>query len=227
MHLVWGALPDYIGDVVFLEDDVLPSPDFFTALDFSSAVKQQNRMFQLIAMGGWGGENQIDADAHTFTMKASSSFPTMGYAFDRMLWDEIARVEESVLADHKSDWAESVTSILCQQATKRNFPAELSSFHRSGHIKIIQPTLSRVWHIGVLSQVGNAHETSNYRWPAQPTWQSMVLMQNTTSGVLLPGMHDIFGFKSDTWQSVTDNAAVLFPVSARHTVVQSKRHTLY
>ena len=219
MHFVWGSLALYDGDVVFLEDDVVPSPDFFHALDFATTTKNAHHLFQIVAMGGWGGENQVAADARTFTMKASSSFPTMGYAFDRMLWREIAGVEREVLQDAvHTDWAESLGKALCTRAIARLFPLELASFHQLGHIKIIQPTLSRVWHIGTQSQVGSVHQTGGYRWPDRAPWERARarFLTNASEGVLLPGMRDVLGFQSNVWHLLGDDSHKLFPVEERH-----------
>jgi hypothetical protein len=233
MHAVWDSwqLRDYNGDIVFLEDDVVPSPDFFFALEFACAAKAKRaNLFQLVAMGGWGGENQFNPDARTFTMKASASFPTMGYAFDRGLWREIDRVRHDVLHDwEKTDWAESLGKVLCKHAIDRHFPVELASFHRCGHLKVIQPTLSRVWHVGVVSQVGSVHESSGYKWPVRPAWDLVLLrgegggalMRNSSDGVVLTGMRDVFGFESPDWSMAVPHASTLFPASSRHDIVSS------
>jgi hypothetical protein len=172
MHALWDSplLKEYDGNVVFLEDDVVPSPDFFVALDFACHSRSKTSIIQVVSMGGWGGKNQVNAEPNTFTMKVSSAFPTMGYAFDRGLWREIAALEPTVLSDWvKTDWAESLALALCNQAISRHYPVELVSFHRCNHIHIIQPTLSRVWHIGVFSQVGSHHESNAYQWPTHPS----------------------------------------------------------
>ena len=220
MHSVWESplLKSYHGDVVFMEDDVIPSPDFFVALNFACQCKSKSSIIQVIAMGGWGGENQINAEPNTFTMKVSSSFPTMGYAFNRALWKEIAALERTVLSDWvKTDWAESVAEALCNQAIASHFPIELISFHRCNHVHIIQPTLSRVWHIGVLSQVGSQHESNAYKWPSSPSWELVnTLMQKPSDGVLLTGMHDVFGFRNNEWKNQLDSSSVKFPLQYRH-----------
>ncbi len=228
LRAVWEShyLLNYSGNIVFLEDDVVPAPDFFHALDFACGVKDSRKnMFQLVAMGGWGGENQINADPKTFAMKLSAAFPTMGYAFDRALWVELLRVRESFLRNvDNTDWAECVARELCIKAKIRNFPVELSSFHRCGHIHVIQPTLSRVWHVGRTSQVGSVHESSYYQWPTVPVWDAFMGMNSSLLGdpaeaVLLPGMRDTFGFESSEWKIQMEHASNSFPTHQRHAVV--------
>jgi hypothetical protein len=222
MESVWNSphLADYHGDIVFLEDDVVPAPDFFHALDFACAAKRARRnIIQLAAMGGWGGENQAGADAKTFTMKVAQAFPTMGYVFDRALWTEILRLKDMVLQDRaNTDWAESLSHALCTQARVLHYPAELASFHRCGHVQLIQPTLSRVWHIGVRSQVGSQHESSVYKWPTIPSWArpGYSRMMNASDATVLHGMRDVYGFESREWSMAVSNADTLFPPSMRH-----------
>jgi hypothetical protein len=222
MESVWNSphLADYHGDIVFLEDDVVPAPDFFHALDFACAAKRARRnVIQLAAMGGWGGENQAGADSKTFTMKVAQAFPTMGYVFDRALWTEILRLKDMVLQDRaNTDWAESLSQALCTQARALHYPAELASFHRCGHVQLIQPTLSRVWHIGVRSQVGSLHESSVYKWPTIPSWArpGYSRMLNASDATVLHGMRDVYGFESREWSMAVSNAETLFPPSMRH-----------
>jgi hypothetical protein len=225
MHRVWDSdlLSNYSGDVVFLEDDVVPSSDFFVALEFTSNIKRQLALFQLIAMGGWGGENQVDASARTFTLKASKSFPTMGYAFNRSLWAEIEKVEYSMLADSAClDWAECLSNKLWTQAEALWFPLELVSFHQAGFVKLIQPTLSRVLHIGSVSQVGSRHQGDSYRWPTRPSWElAGTLLRNHSEAILVSGMRDVFGFPSPDWRAVAHGSDHKFPPPQRHDLVSS------
>jgi hypothetical protein len=156
MHNVWDLLSDYDGDIVFLEDDILISPDFFTALDAAVRFKKQsNGIAQVLAMGGWGGEHQIDSDPSTFTLKLSHAFPTMGYAFNRLLWNQIQKIEDAAKNDDSlPDWSMCIAKHLWQRAVEKDFPLELVGFHQRNGIKVIQPTVSRVWHMGAFeSQV--------------------------------------------------------------------------
>ena len=227
MHAVWESqsLQSYSDDIVFLEDDVVPSPDFFIALEFASAFKRKSNNFQVIAMGGWGGENQVNANATTFTMKSAVAFPTMGYAFNRALWNEIMKVENIVTLDVlRTDWAESLAAALWARAYDQFFPLNLLSFHRHGQIKLLQPTLSRVWHIGVFSQVGSVHQTSSYKWPSRPSWELIGennLLKDSAGGMVLKGMHDVFGFETIHWEAFVDRSGVTFPLDKRHSIFKA------
>jgi hypothetical protein len=224
MHSVWDSeeLVGYTGSVVFLEDDVVPSPDFFTALEFGVSSRRRLPLVQVTSMGGWGGENQINANASTFTVKICASFPTMGYAFDASLWAEIHAVEEVMLSNALCvDWAECLSSVLHDRAEELMFPASLGSFHQRGAVKVIQPTLSRTWHIGVTSQVGSVHNTGGYKWPDTPSWERVGggLMSRPDDGVLLPQMRDVFGFPSRHWQPLSEIGNSGFPPHKRHDIV--------
>ena len=74
-----GALdPDYQGDVLFLEDDLVVSPDFFWMYDSLSRAKREGRGRDealFVGSGGWGGENTIGAEFDTFMQKRSANTP--------------------------------------------------------------------------------------------------------------------------------------------------------
>ena len=44
------------------------------------------------ALGAWGGENLAPANSRDFKLKTMNSFPTMGYAFNRTMWNTIVRL---------------------------------------------------------------------------------------------------------------------------------------
>eukprot|EP01043_Picozoa_sp_COSAG02_P109927 COSAG02_NODE_46037_length_352_cov_0.802372_1_plen_117_part_11 len=99
MTKVWEILRGYDGDAVFLEDDLLVSPDFFAAVGAASKIKQANDM-AVFAMGGWSGQNiGSDGSLHNtrmFMRKTWSAFPTMGYGFNRSLWHRISEVRDEI-----------------------------------------------------------------------------------------------------------------------------------
>ena len=81
MSQVWRerAGHGYDGDVLFLEDDLHVSPDFYAAAEAASRLKRTTNS-AVFAMGGWAGMNLLeDPDPHDFVLKTWSAFPTMGY----------------------------------------------------------------------------------------------------------------------------------------------------
>ena len=98
----YPLLHGYNGDIIFLEDDLIVSKDALTVLDFLSGCKnghvthikntKQDHYTHIhhthfISLGGWGGENQINADPTLFTIKSHKYVPTMGYGFNRTLYN--------------------------------------------------------------------------------------------------------------------------------------------
>ena len=77
MAKAFSVLRGYDGDAVFLEDDLRVSPDFFSALEAASQIKQANDV-AVFAMGGWAGQN-IGSVHHPerFVLKTWSAFPVV------------------------------------------------------------------------------------------------------------------------------------------------------
>lgn len=147
---VWSspALRNYSGDILFLDEDVVPSPDLMQAATFGIKAKSESGIAQVVALGGWGGENQVNAEIHTFTLKMSEGFPMGACAFNRELWTEIQALEPWMLEENSGDWPTRLGRALSDRARKSSFPPKLRAFHQSGRIKVIQPTLSRLWYVG-------------------------------------------------------------------------------
>ena len=161
MQRVWRLLEPYDGDVLFLEDDLLVAPDFFQVLKEVSNFKRAVNGTQVFAMGGWGGENMFGADPAVFLRRTSRAFPTMGYGFNRSLWRRIEQVAPEILEGRgahgvvplEHDWSDAVAQALTREY-KRTHDRELSSFAIGWETEVIQPTLSRVWHVGHQSTIG-------------------------------------------------------------------------
>lgn len=155
MQRVWKLLEPYNGDVIFLEDDLLVSPDFFQTLDKVSRVKRSANGTAAFAMGGWGGENMLNAEPAGILRRASTAFPTMGYGFNRSLWQRIEENLERVLRGMPNfqDWSDAVGRALTEEYARTN-DSTLASFAIKYETDVIQPTLSRVWHVGRKSSIG-------------------------------------------------------------------------
>lgn len=196
---VWEQLPGYDGDVLFLEDDVVPSLDIFVAFEFASHVKGQSHMAQTIAMGGWAGENFVNADPLTFIEKTTQNFPTCAFGFNRTLWDQIRQVWEKVVDDTRAqnDWCGVLMLVLWERAKEVN-GAGLPGFTFRNSVRAIAPTLSRYWHIGAASSVGVKSAMKNVQ--KEPTWLNQRLLRPTSSAgasetpQLLPHVRDWLGF---------------------------------
>ena len=244
MEYVWDdLLSNYDGDVLFLEDDVVPSPDFYmltkklsrlkrkaysncvlhnTYINASSQ-KKSDPVPQVFSLGGWGGENTILAQPTTVLQKTSENFPTMGYGFGRSMWKYIRQLSDKFLKNRHNDWAVAVAECLWQFPKNLSVKqCELSGFLKTSQIETYQPSLSRVWHIGRNSTVGSSHST---HVQARPPWSDQRLLgkENITENITVAiGRHDWFGFPCNYMGR--DPAICVgqfsghFPFSKRHSV---------
>ena len=66
-----GLLSGYKNDVLFLEEDGVLSPDFVKVMWYVSEVKRRNAHIIQFALGGWSGENMINAHPDTFVVRTA------------------------------------------------------------------------------------------------------------------------------------------------------------
>lgn len=211
MTKVWEILRGYDGDAVFLEDDLLVSPDFFAAVGAASKIKQANDM-AVFAMGGWSGQSiGSDGSLHNprmFMRKTWSAFPTMGYGFNRSLWHRISEVRDEITkstgldclpkqhfcAHNLDDWSFAVSRGL-RLSYNRTHDPYLRSFEVFKEVQLVQPPVSRVWHIGANSSISE-DDTQKVGWEVSklPPWVGHVNDSNHKLALsLIPGNFDYDG----------------------------------
>ena len=191
MIKVWETLHGYNGDAVFLEDDLLVSPDFFAAVGAASEIKQTNDL-AVFSMGGWAGQNiGSDPSLHNprqFMRKTWSAFPTMGYGFNRSLWHRISEVRDEITnstgldclplqkfcAHNLDDWSFAVSRSL-RLSYNRTHDPYLRNFEVFKEVQLVQPPVSRVWHIGANSSIAE-DDTQKVGWKVSelPPWVGLV-----------------------------------------------------
>lgn len=80
----------YSGDVIILEDDCVPSPDFIEVAWALHHLKSQRHDSVVAALAGWGGEQLLNANPHTFVVQLQRDvFPNMGYIVNKSLTDYV------------------------------------------------------------------------------------------------------------------------------------------
>lgn len=205
---VWEVLRGYEGDAVFLEDDLVVSPDFFAAMSAASKIKQSSNM-AVFAMGGWAGENTgLKRSPEEFIRKTWSAFPTMGYGFNRSLWRQISAVKEEITNSSGydclpeqvycmhdlNDWSFAVSHSLRLRYDHTHEPG-LKSFQVFKEIQLIQPLGSRVWHIGANSSIAeDATQKSGWTVSARPPWAGYLnFSRQQLTYSLRPGRFDYDG----------------------------------
>lgn len=212
MSKVWQALDGYEGDVVFLEDDLLVSPDFFAAAGAASEIKQTSGM-AIFALGGWAGQNTgspAGRRPEQFVRKTWSAFPTMGYGFNRSLWDRVSAASDEItnssgmdcLPQQKhcmhnlDDWSFAVSRNL-RLRYNRTLDPYLRNFQVFKEVQLVQPLVSRVWHIGARSSIReDVSQKAGWEISAQPPWSGHVNHSNIRLHyTLLGGKFDFDGRK--------------------------------
>lgn len=209
MAKVWETLHGYDGDVIFLEDDLLVSPDFFTAVDAASEVKQSSNT-AVFALGGWAGQNAGSASRRPeqFMRKTWSAFPTMGYGFNRSLWRRISTARGEIInssgldcaqqqnycAHNLDDWSFAVSRSLRLRYGRTKDPY-LRNFQTFKEVQLVQPPVSRVWHIGKDSSIAeDVSQKSGWDVSSVPPWVGYVNHSNhSITHTLLPGYFDYDG----------------------------------
>ena len=168
------SLKDYNGDILFLEDDAIVSPDVFACLNFMSQVKAlgtqgsggtKGRPIEspyAIGLGGWNAENMWGPHPLDFRVLVSIGLPTLGYAHNRSLYEDLilhAKPPDSKPRQVDNDWTSAILQLVERNPDSKHAGADDGGHdHPSyGHVPILRPTLSRVWHIGSQSSVGNSH----------------------------------------------------------------------
>ena len=165
----YPLLHGYNGDIIFLEDDLIVSKDALTVLDFLSGCKnghvthikntKQDHYTHIhhthfISLGGWGGENFVNAHPTLFTIKSTKYVPTMGYGFNRTLYNMMKsngifiKMISQKSNNYMADWSISLTEQLYH-----------TIFMTRPIVLTLAPTLSRINHFATESLVGNSHHS--------------------------------------------------------------------
>ena len=104
---------------------------------YASEVKRRNADVIQFALGGWSGENMINAHPDTFVVRTARDLRGIAYGLNQSTWRYFKTLETEYYADKQNDWCESMGLVLGKASNNTGF-------------KIVVPTLSRIWHIGEL-----------------------------------------------------------------------------
>ena len=181
-------------DVLFLEDDVVLSPDALTVACVLFDAKRNDPDVHGIALGGWSGEHLINAQPDTLAVRLAFNFQGMAYGIDRRLFAFLQKRRQLVLlnetlskqaAIHK-DWTTAIPMYLgLNLSTGKATPAELV---------LLVPTMGRMYHIGAvgLGQDGNGKRKRHI--PPHPPWFPYSNFTHNASFTILPERRDVYGF---------------------------------
>lgn len=169
------SLQGYDGDMLFLEDDSVVSPDIFACLNFMSQVKALGTHSSgsgggrpieapyAIGLGGWNAENMWGPHPLDFRVLVSVGLPTLGYAHNRSFYEDfVAHANPPIGKPPKGvdiDWTSAILQLVDKNPESDHAGADNGGHGhpRYGHVPVLRPSLSRVWHIGTKSSVGNSH----------------------------------------------------------------------
>ena len=168
----------YKGDVIFLEDDIILSPDALKVFKYSMGQKSRYEGVLAAALGGWSGENVINAHPDTFVIRRSFYFPSMAYAFNVSTWNIIK--SSNFFLHRNRDWSEALGDIVNK---------------RLGWVPFyIVPTLGRIWHIGShgLGLKGDSSMIRHVELRAH--WTKAPRLINLHTANVNKGYRDLFGF---------------------------------
>ena len=168
----------YQEDVIFLEDDIILSPDAIKVLAYGIHVKKSRQRIVGVGLGGWSGENLINAHPDTFDVRYSAFFPSMAYAFNASFWQEIKASKFMLIRN--DDWSESLGLII----NRFMIPRPL----------FILPTLGRMWHVGKTGLGLRGDGSMKRHIQVGAHWLKSPRLINLQTASVNIGVRDIFGF---------------------------------
>ncbi|XP_028402717.1 uncharacterized protein LOC114525535 [Dendronephthya gigantea] len=176
-----GWLLGYKHDILFVEEDTVLSPDFVKVMWYASEVKRRNADIIQFALGGWSGENMINAHPDTFIVRTARDMRGIAYGINQSTWLYFKTLEKEFNADKQADWCESMGLVLGKHNDNKGF-------------RIVVPTLSRIWHIGVhgLGPGGDFYWKRGIT--AQPNWAHASRLLEPKHAQVNLGLRDILGF---------------------------------
>ncbi|XP_046857718.1 uncharacterized protein LOC124451129 isoform X1 [Xenia sp. Carnegie-2017] len=176
-----GLLHGYERDILFLEEDAVLSPDFVKVMWYSSEIKRRNKGILQFALGGWAGENMINAHPDTFVVRTSRALRGIAYGLNQSTWLYFKSLEMDFFADKQDDWCESMGLVLGKHNDNTGF-------------RIVVPTLSRLWHVGKSGLGPSGDFLKNRGVTPQPNWELASRLINLQNAKVNLGLRDLLGF---------------------------------
>eukprot|EP00050_Salpingoeca_kvevrii_P002882 m.207418 g.207418 ORF g.207418 m.207418 type:complete len:565 (-) comp10710_c0_seq2:2279-3973(-) len=177
-------MPDgkqWLRDVLFIEDDCCVAPDLATVERAALFAKNGggHGSVHAVSFGGWSGENTINAHPKTLiTRRSHEHLLGLVLSFNQTFAQEL--YADSYWSKCPSpDWTECVGFVIID-------------------LKIVVPTLSRVWHIGNVG-LGPSGEGGERPVEKFPPWHPAedALLQFDDAMIFNPKMRGILGYTCD------------------------------
>ena len=171
----------FTSDVLFTEDDVVLSSDFMECMWYANAVKNSVPGIFISTLQGVGGGNLIENYPDSFVVSRVPVVQSTSYAFNSTTWEYIKESAFKSLDYSERDWP--------------LYLGLLFFYSPNGTaLKIVSPTISRVWHIGG-NDLPSASESPTYKPVTIPPWKEAQEKRylNSKKANLLPGTRDMYG----------------------------------
>ena len=153
-----------------------------------------------VALGGWSGENLINAHPDTFVIRTSIYFQPMAYSFTSSFYQFLWRHESKWLNDQNADFSGSLADLVRGSGVP---------------LLVVVPTMGRMWHIGAkgmgLTGTGQLRPIEK-----NPPWKQTHRFIDLDKAELNLGVRDVWGFlcQSIVFDKVTKRDSYLCPGSS-------------
>lgn len=172
------------GDVLFIEDDTVVAPDFMKALYYSLKVKNSVRNVMFSTLQGLGPESAVEQQPDSFIISQVPVLQSICYAFNSSTWSYLKKFEKDALDYSRTDWPLSLGLLLF--------------FERNETVRVVMPTISRVWHIGQ-NRLSSTHSSAKSEKVdvkgVLPPWKRAKNQRfvNLNKAEVLDGIRDMYG----------------------------------
>ncbi|EDO46826.1 predicted protein [Nematostella vectensis] len=171
----------YTGDVFFIEDDAILSPDFMEVMWFSLYVKNTFPETLFSTLQGMGSENLVEHQPDTFVISQVPVVESVCYSFNVTAWNYIKKVEKESVAYTEKDWPLALGLLLF--------------YDRNETVQIVAPTISRIWHVGGKDLSSTDQSDIQFGSDNLPPWKKAKEQRylNMHKARILPGIRDMYG----------------------------------
>lgn len=169
------------GDVFFIEDDAILSPDFMEVMWYALTVKNTVPDTLFSTLQGMGSENLVEHQPDTFVVSQVPVVESICYAFNSTTWKYIKTTEKEAVGYTEKDWPVALGLLLF--------------YDRNETVQIVAPTISRIWHVGGNDMTSKDDFDNNYDVENKPPWKRAKEKRffNQHKARVLPGIRDMYG----------------------------------
>ena len=205
-NAAWYAMMRYafhergFHEIFVVEDDVILAPDALQTLAALFAEKRRRTDVAAICLGGWSGENRVNAEANTILAVRSVHFQAMAYTMSA----EYFAIVSSAKAHSNTrvpDWSEEIPKLVREP------------------LIMLTPSVSRMQHIGAegMGQNGNGSTRKVESRPPWEDWRAEIEVPKSEEYFVLDPQEvtDVFGLVCKPLVSRCAHSSERYPLKAR------------